>query len=241
MSWSALNFKSPAGDAVAVDTASATGISTYVVHPWVLGVGEGERLYQYLSFPNAVKSLLDQVDLSGASAALGVGVCAANYGDFASQLGAFNAVFPMKALLQMQRRALSMAEIENSKLVLNETPGNVLAIDHKTNVFPVMTTLQETAQAETAMARAEAFKASDPAVNLNDFKARKLAHDAAVASALAEAKAVLSGGSGWSFYAQGDIGGALQVGHPGHEYTLTVIVLMLGSVADLALLKEVLA
>ncbi len=240
MAWSSLSINAPAGNADSILSSSDNLLATTVVHPWVEGAGEGNGHYKYLRFPNAVKKLVEENEFN-TEAVLAIAVTAASYTDFKTQLSTLNAVFPVKDLQLIERRAAEMVTIEHSKWQLNFTHNNIITTQRNSSALAVLKQLHAAADVDVAINEAQTFKNSNPAANLTAFAARKQTYDTTAASTLANIKTGLSGGAGWRFYAQFDIKNALQTGHPGHDYTLTAIVLFAGSASDLALLNEMLA
>jgi len=226
MSWSNLSVNAPVSN-----TANAVNtLSVQTVTPWQ--DGEGLGINARLSFPNAAVALSNKVD--ALTPALAIAISAANFGDFATQCAALITPFPLPELLQWQRRALALAELEKTKLDLIDTEktagGTVI------NAMPAIQSVQIADLNKQAFDDAESFKSSVPLTNLNNFATEKTAHDVQVAGAQASAKSGLTGGSGWRFYAGSDIANALQAGTPGHEYTITAIILFQG---DCSLLAEI--
>ena len=239
MTWTPLTITPPVGNAAAIDSQSGGGIQKRIVHPWLHGVGEGSGHYRYLSFPNAVNALAQTLTTEQAS--LGIAIAAANLTDFANDINTLNAVFPVREFAALGRKAGALAGLESSKFALPNAPGPVAAQAMSAAGLSAVAGLRKSALQQQAKAEADAHDQTNPITNLDNYQAQKTAANAAVAAALDAAKTALSGGAGWRFYADGDIANAITQGAPDHKYTLTAIMLFTGSVADLALLKEIIA
>jgi len=186
----------------------------------------------YLEHPETVVALADKVD--AVSPALAVAITAANFGDFASQCSQLINAFPLPVLLQWQRRAVALAELEKTKLDLIDTQSTSGSV--AINAMVALQALHMADLNKLAFDDAISFNASSANANITNFVSEKTAHDATVASAQALAKANLTGGAGWRFYAATDIANALQSATPGHEFTITSIIIFQG---DVSLLTEI--
>ena len=147
----------------------------------------------------------------------------------------------MREFAALGRRAGALSGLESSKFALPAAPGPIAAQTMSAVGLGAVAGLRKSALQQQAKAEADAHDLTNPIDNLNAYQAQKTAADAAVAAALAAAKAKLSGGAGWRFYADGDIAHAITQDAPDHKYTLTAIMLFTGSAADLALLKGIIA
>lgn len=235
MTWTAFTLAPPTGTPGAL--SAATRVKTLCVDPWTQGVGEGSGHYRHLSFPNACAAL--SLALNGETdAVFGVAVTAASYADFAGQLKALTGVFPIKQFTAAATRAAQLTTLEVDKFNLPAAPSAIAGGSMALQSLPSMAALQNAALVQSAKAAAESFQTSNPLDNLTAFQTAKTAADAAVNAALDAAKAALSGAGGWRFYAASDAAAAINSG-PGHEYTLTAMLLFIGSPADLALLRAI--
>ncbi|MFZ2405545.1 MAG: hypothetical protein WAW41_10440 [Methylobacter sp.] len=239
MTWKPLTINPPAGNAADIAGQSGGSIQKRLVHPWLHGIGEGSGHFRYLSFPNAVNALAQT--LSTEQAALGIAVAASNLTDFAADIAALNAVFPLREFAQLGRRAAALIPLESDKFNLPTAPGPIATQSMSAAGLGAVAALRQSAMLQQAQAEADAHDQSSVITNLDNYQNQKTAAAAAVAAALDAAKALLSGGAGWRFYAEGDIAGSIVQGAPDHKFTLTAIMLFTGSAADLALLKEVVA
>jgi hypothetical protein len=239
MTWTPLSITAPLGNAASLDGQSGGSITKRLVHPWLHGVGEGSGHYRYLSFPNAASALAKT--LSNEPAALGIAIAASNLTDFAGDIATLNAVFPVREFAALGRKAAALVNLETTKFNLPQAAGAIAAQTMDLSGLGAIADLRKAALMEQAQAEATAFAANGPLANLDLYQAQKTAADAAISAALAAAKANFSGGAGWRFYADADIANALLQNTPDHRYTLTAIMLFTGSVADLALLKEIIA
>jgi hypothetical protein len=239
MAWTPLTINPPLGDAAAIDSQSGGSLQKRLVHPWLHGVGEGSGHYRYLSFPNAAQALAQT--LTTEQAALGIAIAASNLSDFASDIDTLNAVFPVRELAALGRKAAALVNLETDKFNLPAAPGAIAQQAMDLTGLGAVADLRKAALMEQAQAEATAFDSSGPLANLDLYQVQKTAAAAAVAAALATAKATLSGGAGWRFYAESDIANALLLDTPDHRYTLTAIMLFTGTPSELALLKEMIA
>jgi len=232
MTWSPLTVSPPTSNAA----SAAAALSVIAVDPWTHGVNDGSGSNTYLSFPNAVEAVISKA-AGHNGAALGIAVTAASMADFIGQLTALGSAFPMPSLSRLARRATQMATLEVSKMDL--VPHQLHVGGLPINALPAIRALQRADLIKAASDAAESFKTSITNDNVAAFQTAKTAHAAFVSGVQAAASAGLTGGSGFRFYAANNIGSALRLNHPGHEYTLTAIQLFLGSAADLALLAEI--
>lgn len=237
MTWTPLRLAAPAaGSAVGANA----GVRMISVDPW----SHGKRIdlegnHTYLSFPNAIDAVMDEVG-QGAPAALGLAVTAANLADLASHLGSLGSVFPLPNVQRLARRAAALVDLEISKW--NLVPyGSAESIINMSSL-PSIKALRRADLLKAASDAATAFLTSNATTALASLVTDKAAHAALVAGAQAAAGAGLTGSpvGCYRFYAEGDIASKLLLGHPGHEFTLTSIMLFMGSIADLSVLKSIL-
>lgn len=228
MTWAQVNLATPASDASSLNLA----ITVETITPWTHGAKEGAGSHTWLSFPNAVAALVKRIQANQAQAVFVLGLTAANYKDLASQCQAMAAAFPLKQIEQWQRHAETLINLEQEKrnlvAAVNSTAGLQL------NAVPTAKARMEKALAQQAKSDAAALAGADPLSELASFETAKTAFDADTDAALPN----LSGGAGWRFYADSDISTKIQTGHPGHQYTYTVLLAFMGSAADLAYLTE---
>lgn len=239
MTWTPLSINPPLGDAAAIDSQSGGSLQKRLVHPWLHGVGEGSGHYRYLSFPNAAQALAQT--LTTGQAALGIAIAASNLTDFASDIATLNNVFPLREFAALGRKAAALVNLETTKFDLPAAAGAIAQQAMDLSGLDAVADLRKAAILQQAQAEAAVFEQSSAITNLDNYQTTKTAAAAAVAAALTEAKAKLSGGAGWRFYAEGDLANAIVQNTPDHRYTLTAIMLFTGSVSDLALLKEMIA
>jgi hypothetical protein len=230
--WMPLTISAPAMNLANLD-ADVTLLS---VDPWTHGVSSGIGSHTQLSFPNAVAALVEQLTgLTGAG--FGIGIGAESHEGLAAQLTTLAAAFPLPNFVRLARRATSMAGLENSKFNLVPPQRTRNTID--LSAIPTLRAIKRADLIKAAYDDAEAFKSSSPSGNLTAFAGERAAHAAMAASVQDDAKAGLSGGNGWRFYATDNLAWKLQLGHPGHDLPLTAIMLFVGPEADLQILKEI--
>lgn len=235
MTWSTFNLTPPIGGFDAL--SSAANVQTLIAHPWMQGVGEGVGHYRYLSFPNAAAALSTEL-VGETQAVFGMAITAASYADFALQIKGLTDAFPIKQFDQIHKRAAQLVSHEIDKFNLPVAPSLLSGGTLTLGSLPTMAALQKAAIVQQAKAAAQAFEDSNPLDNLTAFQTAKAVADAAVNNALNEAKALFTGGSGWRFYTESDAAASIMNG-PGHEHTLTAMMLFIGSPADLSLLREI--
>ena len=228
MSWSALSLSTPGSDASNLNH----DLTVFSVTPWTHNIREGGGNHTWLSFPNAIDAVINKLQTQPAGAVFALAVAAANAGDLASQINTLVADLPLKQLLQWQRHAANLVTLESDKFDLVAPAAEVTAM--AINAIPEVKSRMEKAISQQALTEAGDIASSDPLTNLTAFEADKVAHDAVVNTALP----ALAGGAGWRFYAEGDVNTALRTGNPGSEYTMTAILVFVGSAADLAYLTE---
>lgn len=227
MSWSALSLAEPTANAADL----SQGLTVLTVSPWTHGAAERSRGSSWLSFPNAVAAVIEQLP-ADAQAVFAVAVSAASFKALGLQIAGLEAALPMKQLAQWRRHAESLTNLEADKLaLLNAAPvldGVAL------NALPSVRLRMEKTISVEALTEASDLAGSDALANLNAFVADKTAFEAAVNTPLAE----LAGGVGWRFYAESNFSAELKTGHPQSDQTLTVMLVFVGSPADLAYLTE---
>lgn len=228
MTWQQLALATPASDASDLNQS----IAALSVTPWTHDIKEGDGEHTVLSFPNAIDALISKLSSQPAGAVFAIAVYASNANDLANQINVLTGVLPIRQLLQWQRHAAKLATLEKNKFDLVEQAAEInnMAI----NSIPEVKTRMKKAISQAALTTAVALAGEDPLTNLNAFETNKTAHDAIVNAALP----ALAGGAGLRFYSEGDISADLKINSLGHEYTMTAILAFVGSVADLAYLKE---
>jgi hypothetical protein len=232
MTWTPLAISTPSSNAA----AAAAGLTLIAVDPWTHGVAAGDGSNTNLSFPNAVQAVVDKLTgISGAG--LAIAVAAASAGGLAAELNTLAASFPLPNLERLARRAGKMAALELSKF--NLVPPMRQPSGLSINAMPPIRALQRADLIKAAYDNAESFKSSNPNDNMTAFQSERAAHTAAVSTVQSEAASGLSGGTGWRFYAANNVASNIASGFPGHEYTMTAIMLFVGEAADLALLTEI--
>jgi hypothetical protein len=237
MTWTQFTLAPPIGDASTILGKAGGALKTLIAHPWMHGVGEGGGHYRYLSFPNAAAAL--SAALQGETdAVFGLAVTAASFKDFGLQVKALTDAFPIRQFDQARVRAEQLATLETDKFNLPEPPGLMSGGALSLASMPRMADIQKAAVMQQAKAAATSFESSNPLTNLQAHQTAAAAAGGAVDSALADAKALFTGGSAWRFYAASDAANAIKSG-PGHDYTITAMMLFIGNAADLALLREI--
>jgi hypothetical protein len=221
MSWSPLSIPNPASSAPALSES----VTVFTVSPWNHGIKEGNGNHTWLSFPNAVDAVAARVDSSKAMFA--IAITAASMTNFAQQAAALNAVFPFKEFEKWHRHATALVSLESDKfdLVDAEESKQTIAI----TALPSIADLSKYVISTTALNEANALAGSDPLANLITFEAKRPSSPSAP---------VLSGGAGFRFYADSDIKNALRVNQRSHAYTITAMVVFMGSPAELSYLRE---
>ena len=221
------------------ETANAN-VQMIAVDPWSHGKKidlHGQNTY--LSFPNAVEAVVAAIG-QGAQAALALAVTAANLADMANNIRGLSGAFPLPNLQRLARRATALLNLETEKFDL--VPYGQATQNMAMPSLPSMKALRRADLLKAAQDRAGAFLSSGPGGGLAGLQSEAQANTTAAAAAQAQAADGLQGQPPgcWRFYAEGDIASKLLLGHPGHEYTLTSIMLFMGNIADLAVLKQVL-
>lgn len=239
MSWTQFALSPPVGDASTILSKAGGALKTLIAHPWMHGVGEGSGHYRYLSFPNAAGALASALQ-GETDAVFGLAVTAASFKDFGVQVKALTHAFPIRQFDQARVRAEQLATLETDKFDLPDAPGLLSGGALSLASLPRLADIQKAATMQQAKAAAASFESSNPLTNLQAHQTAAAAASSAVDNALADAKALFTGGSAWRFYAAADAANAITSGPgPGHEYTITAMMLFIGSAADLALLREI--
>jgi hypothetical protein len=235
VAWTPLRLAPPTPGSAATANANVRMIA---VDPWTYGVKELSGQNTYLSFPNAVSAVVEQIG-QGSQAALGIAVTAANLSDMAGNLGALSGAFPLPNLQRLARRATALLDLETSKF--NLVPYGHAEQNVNMSALPTVKALRRADLLKAAQVAATAFSSTGLAGKLAALQSEKTAQTTAVNGAQGQAAASLTGSPPgcFRFYAEGDIASALLQGHPGHEFTLTTLMLFMGDIADLALLKSI--
>lgn len=221
MTWSSLSLSTPASAPPAFNES----LTVFTVSPWTHGFKEGNGNHTWLSFPNAVDAVANNVNTT--KAVFAIAITAASMTDFAQQAVALNTVFPFKEFEKWQRHAKSLISLESDKFNLVDTVESQPTIT--TNAIQSITNQSKYAIIEAATNEANALASSDPLANLTAFESKKPTLPAAP---------ILSGGAGWRFYAETDIKNALRINQLSHAYTITAMVVFSGSPTELAYLRE---
>ncbi|MGJ0515147.1 MAG: hypothetical protein ACR65O_05270 [Methylomicrobium sp.] len=237
MTWTQFSLSPPIGDAATILSKAGGALKTLIAHPWMHGVGEGSGHYRYLSFPNAAGAL-SAVLQDETDAVFGLAVTAASFKDFGMQVKALTDAFPIRQFDQARVRAEQLVTLETDKFILPNAPGLLSGGALSLASMPRMADIQKAATMQQAKAAATSFESSNPLTNLQAHQSAAAAASSAVDNALDNAKALFTGGAAWRFYAASDAANAIKSG-PGHEYTITAMMLFIGSAADLALLREI--
>ncbi|AWX99502.1 hypothetical protein A8139_05485 [Marinomonas primoryensis] len=221
MTWSPLSLSAPASSTPTLSES----LTVFTVSPWTHGVKEGNGNHTWLSFPNAVDAVTARVDIS--KAVFAIAITAASMMDFAQQAAALNAAFPFKEFAKWQRHAQALITLESDKFDLVDAVESQQAI--AINAVPSISEQSKYAISNAALNEANALTGSDPLASLTAFESRKPSFPAAP---------ILSGGNGWRFYAEADTKNALRINQRDHAYTITAMVVFMGSPAELSYLRE---
>lgn len=230
MTWSNLILSTPTASAV-----NATHlVKTFEVSPWTFEHNEGVLLNTVLSFPNAINAVISELPVLNSSALLAIAVAGKDAQSFADQCASLAAVFPVRQVLQWQRHAQHLANLEDIKMNLVAQQS----VDHSSllHAIPTVSKLHKKAYEQKSLADAAALTTANPLSNLNLFHGNKNLFDAQVNANDPE----LSGGDGWRFYSDGNIAADLRVNHPNHAYKLCAVLVFAGTALQLKFLSELL-
>ncbi len=230
--WTTLTINAPTANAAALGNA----LTLITVDPWTHGVASGQGANTQLSFPNAVDAVIER--LTGVSGAvLAIAVAASSAAALADDLSALATAFPLPTLDRLARRALKMVDLELTKLNLVPHMPQLggLSID----ALPPIRQLKRADLIKAAFDAAETFKSTSANSNLTTFAGERAAHAAMVSTIQAEAASGLTGGVGWRFYAASNAASALKNGMPGHDKSMTAMLLFAGPAADLTILTQI--
>ncbi|WP_027709805.1 hypothetical protein [Zooshikella ganghwensis] len=217
-----------------------------VVHPYQHTVGEGEGHHRYLSAPNALKALTkkyqDQRDPQQpqhSQAAIVVLITAPHLTSFYQTLTAFTALMPIPELPQITRRVKALMSLETTKWEIPEAPQMPYWRPLKLAQWP--TAKNHLTQLGAAQAAIEAISDhASPKSMLTALVAKKQQHLAQMNQDWQHTTHALQQVVGQ--YLTGNISQQLsQLSAPGHDQVLTVGLLLTGTTAALAFLKEVLS
>lgn len=223
-----------------------------VVTPFQSGVGQGRGLLRYLSAPNMLNHLgsklgdvTDQNSPTGDQYALVVLFLGTRYDHFASTLGRFNAVLPLPDLQRAQNRAGRLFELEAVKWELPSAG----ALPRWGELPLERSTVTKAASQAMAgqLAALESFAASSPMADLQALAARKAERSAAKGKQLDDLKAQFDGATADTTITARLIGPGnaaelrrqLLAGEaPGHEWSISAGVMLVGSLQGLSFVRE---
>ncbi|NIB44765.1 hypothetical protein HBA55_34615 [Pseudomaricurvus alkylphenolicus] len=226
-------------------------VDALCVHPWQQGVGSGDGVYRHLSAPNAVAALVnklnDQADHRlpvGTLEGVAVLINAVSLSDFAQQLGAFNAVFPVEELQAVQRRVEQLSTLENDKVLLPDAALNARWVNKNLLQWSNARSGASHVDRATSMASAYDSENQTPTAELQALIAKKQSRLQSDQSALSTLQASVTGGAGQALFLDSgtrtQLADALNAaGSPGHEYIFCAAVLMVSPPGQLAYVKEV--
>ncbi|MEX6277076.1 hypothetical protein [Providencia hangzhouensis] len=117
--WQKKVFSLPAG-------LSPVQCSTFIAHPWAVGVGQQQETGFYLSPENAIKHLSDKLSLvNSGQDVLVMMLTAKTLSEFISTLAIAALGFPLPALTQVSRQAVSYRNLATTKMQLPAPPENI--------------------------------------------------------------------------------------------------------------------
>ena len=235
MSWTPLTLAKPLAGAA---SNAASGVRLISVDPWTHGIHDLTGENTYLSFPNAVNAIISQIG-AGAPAALGIAVTASSLTALANNISQLGNAFPLSNMQRLARRATALSTLQSTKFDL--VPYGTAETTINMSSLPSVRAMRRADLLKAASDNATAFLGSNSTTELSNLQAAKTVHQSTVASAQAAASSGLTGTPPgcWRFYAEGNIASSMLNGMLGPEYTLTAIMLFMGSIADLALLKTI--
>lgn len=224
-----------------------------VVTPFQSGIGQGRGHQRYLSAPNVLQQLagklMDDSDRGrpdGELHALSLLFLATNYQQLASSLSRFNALLPMPDLVRTERRAQQLARLEKEKWEI-PTAGPL----PRWQALPLeRCTVTKAARQSLAgqLAVLEGYAAdSSPMADLAALASRKGSLQQARDQKLTDLQALLAGGTADDtmrarMLGPGSLadlrGELLQGAAPGHEWVLSAGVVLVGSLAGLGFVRE---
>ena len=224
-----------------------------VVTPFQSGVGQGTGYQRFLSAPNLVQQLANElVDVSDASRpdgpqhALCLMFLATRLDQLAESLSRFNALLPMPDLVRAERRARHLSKLETEKW---ELPSAGTLPRWQALPLERCTLLKAAKQSMSGqLAVLESYAAdSSPMSDLAALAKRKVAQQQGRDQQLNDLKALLAGGHADSSLRARMIGPGtasdlrrdlLKEEAPGHEWVLCAGVLLVGSEQGLSFVRE---
>lgn len=235
----------------ALNKLLANEVSSFCVHPWTQGVGQGDSHNRYLSPANAVVAVAnkfsDVADVNKPKTvvdAICVLLTAASYGQLAETITQFCTVFPDAQLRLCQRRAQQLSTIEKDKVILPDAAGN--AFWRPGRLAAAGRGERGCSLVGERFAHAVGYEAGGVSpdqelINLATKKQQQLSHIAAAISSFA---ATFSGGSGRGVFISAktpeQIKNQLAANSLGHDEPLACCVVYSGVPGSLGLLREML-
>lgn len=231
-----------------IESLLSNSVSTIAVHPWLVGISQGEGAYTSLSAPNAINALsnkLRDVDDSklptGSLDAIALLITATNIQELSTKLQSFNSVFPVPDLLTAQRRAEQVALLEVEKLNFPSAAINSRWSKTKSNQLEVFSKSESNLKSLVATSTA-AESESDPITELVALMTKKQNHMVQVNAEYNTVRSQVVGGDGYVLSATGtaqEIANIIEssIG-PQHEFSLCAGVMFVSSVGELEFLKE---
>lgn len=227
----------------------ANAVSTFCVHPWVQGIGQGEGITRYLSPANAVTAAANKfADAPDSNApdsaveALCVVLSAASFKQLAAVVSQYCALFPDAQLSLCSRRAAQVAMLEQDKIELPDAAINSAFSKKRLAGFgksPVGVSVVSTLAAHACGYEAGSVAADAELLSLADKKTQLIAQ---THSAIDQLQASFTGGSGRGVFIAASQPAQIKNqlnGHGlSHDEPLAVCVVYVGAAGSLQLLRE---
>lgn len=224
-----------------------------VVTPFQSGIGQGRGYQKILSAPNLLQQLAGKIEddsdagrPQGALYALCLMFLATRFDQLAADLARFNALMPIPELVRAERRARHLARLETEKWVIPEAGPlprwQLLPLERCT----VVRAAQQSMAGQIAVLESYAADSS-PMADLAALAGRKAQQQQTRNQALATLKASLQNRSADSSTRARLIGPGngtelrrqlLTGDAPGHEWVMSVGVLLVGSEKGLSFVRE---
>lgn len=192
--WKQVNIAIP-------HNATAITCSQVAVHPWDAQYGHATPDGCYLNPVNAIKSLTDRLNGTGATDdVIVLMVCATSAAEFAQHLDKLAAVLPLPALKQTARRARTQISQATERMIIPATPVNGMSAPEPLNISTLTDVLSRTA---SAVAMSNAGVAGMGAIKnaLAAFHQQREQHSQQVSQSMTTPPASVQA---WAFVARGD-------------------------------------
>nr|VFK16734.1 MAG: hypothetical protein BECKLFY1418C_GA0070996_102545 [Candidatus Kentron sp. LFY] len=214
-----------------------------VIHPYQLESRHGAEYRPSLSFPNAATAAAGKISAIQASSLdiLAIAITGSRLDQWAASLATFTGVFPIPELLRVRRRAEAMLTIEKDKFTRPPPRKSPDAIGISLQHLPVLQDMNAALRARCALSRGYRMENLSAAGHIAGLLTKKQAHLDDLSQRWTNLTTALHGGAGLVRRLQGgpaSAARALTDNTPGHEYSMTALLILAGPPGGMTALFE---